>query len=149
MEAFETPLLALGIYAAVRWRPRLFIVCVALILACKEDSALYAIPLALWVAVRRDRKIGSILIGASAAIAGLDNLFLVPALIGYASAHGGRLPFGGVGGTLRAIIRTPDNSGPTSSPKAVPGTCGRWGLAPASRSWSYPRSPLSAFCSWQ
>jgi uncharacterized membrane protein len=107
VEAFETPLLALGIYAAVRWRPRLFIVCIALILACKEDSALYAIPLALWVALRRDRKIGSVLIGASVAVAGFDNLLLVPALIGYASAHGGRLPFGGFGGTLRAIIRTP------------------------------------------
>ena len=57
--------------------------------------------------MRRDRKIGSVLIGASVAVAGFDNLFLVPALIGYASAHGGRLPFGGFGGTLRAIIRTP------------------------------------------
>ena len=43
---------------------------------------------------------------ASAAVAAFDNLFLIPALIGYASAHGGRLPFGGLGGTLRAI-RTP------------------------------------------
>ncbi len=47
------------------------------------------------------------LIGASALMAGFDNVILVPALIGYASAHGGRLPFGGFGGTLRAIVRTP------------------------------------------
>ncbi len=107
VECFETPLLALGIYAAVVWRPRLFILCVVLVLMCKEDAALYTVPLALWALLRRDRKVGGALIGASALMAGFDNVILVPALIGYASAHGGRLPFGGFGGTLRAIVRTP------------------------------------------
>ncbi|MGA3218138.1 MAG: DUF2079 domain-containing protein [Acidimicrobiales bacterium] len=107
VECFETPILALGIYAAVRWRPRLFILCVALVLMCKEDAALYTVPLALWVLLRRDRKLGGALIVVSALVAGFDNIILVPALIGYASAHGGRLPFGGFTGTLRAIVRTP------------------------------------------
>jgi uncharacterized membrane protein len=107
VEAFESPLLALAIYCAVVWRPRTVIVCIALILACKEDAVLYAAPIALWVLLRRDRKIGAITLGASVAMAGFDNLFLVPALIGYASAHGGRLPFGGFGGTLRTFVRAP------------------------------------------
>jgi uncharacterized membrane protein len=107
VEAFETPLIALGIYAAVVWRPRLFLVCVALILLCKEDAALYTVPLAAWVALKRDRNVGVIAILASAFVAAFDNLFLIPALIGYASAHGGRLPFGGLGGTLRALVRRP------------------------------------------
>jgi uncharacterized membrane protein len=107
VEAFETPLLALGIYAAVRWRPALFIICAVLILMCKEDAALYTVPLAAWVLWRRDRNVGTVVICASALMAAFDNLLLVPALIGYASAHGGRLPFGGLAGTLRAIVRTP------------------------------------------
>jgi uncharacterized membrane protein len=107
VEAFETPLIALAIYAGVKWRPRLFLVCVALMLLCKEDAALYTVPLAAWVAIRRDRNVGLIAIAASAFVAAFDNLFLVPALIGYASAHGGRLPFGGLGGTLRTLVRRP------------------------------------------
>jgi uncharacterized membrane protein len=107
VEAFETPLLALAIYAGVVWRPRLFLLCVALLLLCKEDAALYTVPLASWAAFRRDRKVGVIALVASAAVAAFDNLFLIPALIGYASAHGGRLPFGGLGGTLRAAVRRP------------------------------------------
>jgi uncharacterized membrane protein len=107
VEAFEAPLLALGIYAAVVWRPRLFLVCIALLLLCKEDAALYTIPLAAWVGFRRDRQIAVIALVASACVAAFDNLFLIPALIGYASAHGGRLPFGGLGGTLRTALRRP------------------------------------------
>ncbi|HTT90616.1 MAG TPA: DUF2079 domain-containing protein [Acidimicrobiales bacterium] len=107
VEAFETPLIALAIYAGVVWRPRLFLLCIALLLLCKEDSALYTVPLAAWVAIRRDRNVGVIAIVASAAVAAFDNLFLIPALIGYASAHGGRLPFGGLGGTLRTLARRP------------------------------------------
>ena len=61
VECFETPLLALGIYAAVRWRPRLFVLCVVLLLMCKEDAALYTVPLALWAVLRRDRKLGEAL----------------------------------------------------------------------------------------
>lgn len=107
VEAFETPLIALAIYAGVVWRPRLFLACVALLLLCKEDAALYTVPLGIWVAVRRDRKAGAVAIVVSAAVAAFDNLFLIPALIGYASAHGGRLPFGGLGGTLQALVRRP------------------------------------------
>jgi uncharacterized membrane protein len=107
VEAFETPLIALAIYAGVVWRPRLFLVCVALLLLCKEDAALYTVPLAAWVAIRRDRDVGVVAIVASAFVAAFDNLFLIPALIGYASAHGGRLPFGGLGGTLRTLVRQP------------------------------------------
>ncbi len=107
VEAFEAPLLALAIYAAVVWRPKLFLVCIALLLLCKEDAALYTIPLAAWVGIRRDRQIAVVALLASACVAAFDNLFLIPALIGYASAHGGRLPFGGLGGTLRAALRRP------------------------------------------
>jgi uncharacterized membrane protein len=107
VEAFETPLVALAIYAGVVWRPKLFLLCVVLLLLCKEDAALYTVPLAAWVAIKRDRRVGVITLMASAVVAAFDNLFLIPALIGYASAHGGRLPFGGLGGTLRAIVRRP------------------------------------------
>ena len=107
VEAFEAPLLALAIYAGVVWRPKLFLLCIALLLLCKEDAALYTIPLATWVGIKRDRQIGVIALVASACVAAFDNLFLIPALIGYASAHGGRLPFGGLGGTLRAALRRP------------------------------------------
>ncbi len=107
VEAFETFLLAWAIYWAVRWRPRLFLACLALVLMCKEDAALYTAPLAIWALLRRDRRAGAVGLVASAAVAGFDNLFLVPTLIGYASAHGGRIPFGGFGGLFSTTINRP------------------------------------------
>ena len=107
VECFETPLLALGIYAAVSMaappvhplrRPGAHV---------QGGRGAVHGPSGPVGLLRRDRKLGGALIGASALMAGFDNIILVPALIGYASAHGGRLPFGGFGGTLRAIVRTP------------------------------------------
>ncbi|MGH9061280.1 MAG: DUF2079 domain-containing protein, partial [Acidimicrobiales bacterium] len=57
-EAFLVLTMAVAIYAAAEWRPRLLGVAVVLSLLCKEDTALLIIPLGLWVAWRRDRSWG-------------------------------------------------------------------------------------------
>jgi uncharacterized membrane protein len=107
VEAFETPLLALAIYAAVVWRPRLLLVVAALILLCKEDAAVYVAPLAIWVFLRRDRAIGAATFGASVLAAGLDNLVVIPAFIGFVNEHADRIPFGNLSAAWRVALRAP------------------------------------------
>lgn len=107
VEAFEVALIAWAIWAAVVWRPRLVIVAVGLLLLCKEDAAMYAVPLAVWVFARRDRRVGAGLFAGSLLAAGLNNWVAIPALLGVSNVHTNRLPFGGIGGAVREIIRHP------------------------------------------
>lgn len=107
VEAFETALLALAIYAAVVWRPRLLLVTAALVLLCKEDAALYVAPLAIWVFLRRDRRIGAAAFGASIVAAGIDNLIVIPAFIGFVNEHADRIPFGNLAAAWRVALRAP------------------------------------------
>lgn len=107
VECFEVAAVATAICAAIMWRPRVLLVAVAVLLLCKEDAAMYALPLGVWVALRRDRRWGVSIIGASIAFALVDNLIVIPALIGVGNIHIGRLPFGGVGGTLSTLFSHP------------------------------------------
>ncbi|MCL2394494.1 MAG: DUF2079 domain-containing protein, partial [Acidimicrobiaceae bacterium] len=57
-EAFLTLAIAIAIYAAVVWRPRLLLGAVIAALLCKQDTALLIIPLGIWVLWRRNRRLG-------------------------------------------------------------------------------------------
>jgi uncharacterized membrane protein len=107
VECFEVFLIAMALYAAVVWHPRLLAVMVLLLLLCKEDAAMYAIPLGLWVAFRRHRPLGLAIALAATWIALIDNLLVIPALIGVANIHGNRFPFHGIFGSLKELIRHP------------------------------------------
>lgn len=107
VECFEVALMATAIYCAVFWHPRLLVASAALLLLCKEDAAMYSLPLAVWVGLRRDRRLGVAIGAASIATALVDNLVLIPAFIGVYNIHTNRLPFGGFTGSLRAIVRYP------------------------------------------
>ncbi|HTV11449.1 MAG TPA: DUF2079 domain-containing protein [Acidimicrobiales bacterium] len=108
VEAFEAPILAFAIYAAVVWRPRLLLAMVVLLLMCKQDDALYAVPLGLWVALKRDRRTGELILGSALAIGLLENFVIVPALLnGVPATYSGWWPFGTFPETVRVIIRRP------------------------------------------
>jgi len=108
VEAFEASLLALAIYAAVVWRPRLLLVSIALLLLCKQDVAIYTIPIGLWVAFRRKPGVGTAIIAGSLAVGLLDNFVIVPALLnGIPTTYGGWIPFGGLHGFIEVMIRKP------------------------------------------
>jgi uncharacterized membrane protein len=99
--------LAIAVYAAVDWHPRLLIAAAIAALLCKQDTALMVIPLALWVAWRRDRRLGLILAGAAAAWMAIAFLVIINLLLGTTSFNMARVPFGGFTGFVKSIFTKP------------------------------------------
>ena len=124
-EAFLVLFLAVAVYAALEWRPALLIAASVGSLLVKEDTALLIVPLAAWVAWRRDRRIG---IGLAVA-AGLYMAFaygvVILLLLGTVSFYANRIPFGGLGGLVGAPF------------------------VHAGRFWSYVTSGHKPFYVWQ
>jgi uncharacterized membrane protein len=106
-EAFQPLFISLAIYAALERRSRLLVVTVVLALLVKEDAALLVIPLGLWVAARRDRRLGTWIVAGSVAYAMVANWVIIPSLLGSSSIYTGRIPFGGVSGLLATLFRRP------------------------------------------
>ncbi|HXW80605.1 MAG TPA: DUF2079 domain-containing protein [Acidimicrobiales bacterium] len=108
VEAFEVPIVAFAIYAAVVWRPRLLLAMAILLLLCKQDDALYVIPLGLWVALRRDHDTGMFIVGAGLFVGLLENLVLVPVLLnGVPPSYAGWWPFGSLHSTVHVLVAKP------------------------------------------
>ncbi len=78
-----------------------------LALLVKEDAALLVIPLGLWVAARRDRRLGTWIVAGSVAYAMVANWVIIPSLLGSSSIYTGRIPFGGVSGLFATLFRRP------------------------------------------
>jgi uncharacterized membrane protein len=106
VEGFTVFFLSLAIYAAVESKGRLLALSAIGLLLCKEDTALFVVPLALWVFWRRNRKWGVRLFAGAVAAAAAESGFIY-AVLGQLTAHGGRLPFGGLGGTIRNALLHP------------------------------------------
>lgn len=106
-EAFLVLFLALAIYAALEWKRTLLVVSVAGCLLVKEDTALLVVPLALWVAWRRDRRLGLQLAVAAAAYMAIAYEVVIRSLLGTTSFYANRLPFGGLGGLAAAPFAHP------------------------------------------
>jgi uncharacterized membrane protein len=106
-ESFLTLAIAVAIYAAVVWKPRLLIGAVVTALLCKQDTALLVIPLGAWVLWRRHRKLGiAIMIGAAAWMAIAFDV-IIKSILGTASFNSTRIPFGGTLGFVKAIFTEP------------------------------------------
>ena len=56
-EAFQVFFVSVAIYAAIESKSGLLVVMAALMLMVKEDAAVSVVPLGLWVAARRDRRL--------------------------------------------------------------------------------------------
>ena len=108
VEAFEAPLLALAIYCIVAWKPRLLLMAVVLLLLCKQDDALYLVPLGLVVMASGHRRFGMGIAGAAAAVGVAENVVLIPLLLnGVPISYGGWWPFGSFSHTVQVVIRSP------------------------------------------
>jgi uncharacterized membrane protein len=96
-DSFIVPLLGFAIFAAAENRPRMFIVFSVLCLLCKEDVVLVLLPVAIWYAVRHNRRVGAWVAGGSvlAAVAAM-NLVMRP-LVGVATRNAYRIPFSSCG----------------------------------------------------
>jgi uncharacterized membrane protein len=108
-DAFIAPFLGFAIYAAVERKWRMYLVFVVLALLVKEDASLVLVPLGLWVAVKRDRKVGLLTIVASIAFMLFAMFVVMRSLIGVPTRNAWRIPFGGPSGFLKAVVTQPHN----------------------------------------
>jgi uncharacterized membrane protein len=106
-DAFVAPLLGMAIYAAVERRWRMYAVFVVLTLLVKEDASLVLVPLGIWVAVKRDRRIGLISIVGSLSFMVFAMFVVMRGLIGVPTRNGWRVPFGGPAGFLKTVVTRP------------------------------------------
>ena len=126
VEAFEAPILAFAVYAAVVWRPRLLIVMVfSSTVQTGRRSLRGATGPVGGVAARPQPGHGNNWRGVVVGL--LENFLLVPALL---TAYRLPTPVGGRSGPSQygpvTRAQTGEVLGTSPSHKAVPGTCGRW-----------------------
>ena len=106
-EAFLTLAIAIGIYAAVEWRPRLLLGAVIAALLCKQDTALLIIPLGIWVLWRRDRRLGVLIAVGAAVWMAIAFDVIIRIILGTASFNSVRIPFGGMTGFVKTLFTKP------------------------------------------
>jgi uncharacterized membrane protein len=106
-EAFQVLIISVAIYAAIERKNTLLIVMAVLALMVKEDAAVLVVPLGVWVATRRNRRLGLSIITGSVLYAIVANWLIIPSILGAPGIYGGRIPFGGVSGLLSTIFHRP------------------------------------------
>lgn len=106
-DAFLGVLVGMAIWAALGRRWKLYTLFVVLALLVKEDVALVIVPLGIWVALRRDRRIGLLTILGSIGFAVVAMYVVMRSLIGVPTRNAWRVPFGGPGGLVRATLERP------------------------------------------
>jgi uncharacterized membrane protein len=106
-DAFLGVFVGFAIYAALERRWRLYAVFVVLALMVKEDASLVIVPLGIWVAVRRDRRIGLLTVFGSLAFMAVAMFVVMRSLIGVPTRNTWRIPFGGVRGLIDTSITDP------------------------------------------
>ncbi|MGH8945420.1 MAG: DUF2079 domain-containing protein [Acidimicrobiia bacterium] len=108
-DSFLPLFLGFAIFAALTSRWRLYAVAVVLALLVKEDVALVMIPLGIWVAVKRDRRIGLLTVGGSVIYALFALFVVMRPLTGVPTLNLWRIPFGGPLGLIREGLTRPGN----------------------------------------
>lgn len=106
-DAFVTLFISVAIYAAIERKQALLVVMVALALLTKEDVAALIVPLGVWIALRRDRRLGGIIIAGATGWALVANLLIIPAFLGSSTIYGSFIPFGGIAGFLGTVVHRP------------------------------------------
>lgn len=106
-DAFIAPLLGMAIYAAVERKWRMYAVFVVLALLVKEDASLVLVPLGVWVAVKRDRRIGIASVVGCVSFMAFAMFVVMRGLIGVPTRNSWRVPFGGPTGFLKAVFTRP------------------------------------------
>lgn len=106
-DAFLGVFVGFALYAALERKWRLYAVFVVLSLLVKEDASLVIVPLGIWVAIRRDRRIGLLTVFGSLAFMAVAMLVVMRSLIGVPTRNAWRIPFGGVGGLIDTTITNP------------------------------------------
>ena len=106
-DAFLGVFVGFAIYAALERRWRMYAVFVVLSLLVKEDVSLVIVPLGIWVAIRRDRRIGLLTVFGSVAFMAVAMFVVMRSLIGVPTLNTWRIPFGGVRGLIDTTVTNP------------------------------------------
>ena len=106
-DAFLGAFVAFAIWAALERRWRWYLVFVVLALLVKEDASLVIVPLGVWVAVKRDRRLGLMTIFASLAFMAVAMFLVMRSLIGVPTRNSWRIPFGGPRGVIDTALTNP------------------------------------------
>jgi uncharacterized membrane protein len=106
-DAFVGVFVGFAIYAALERKWRLYAVFVVLSLMVKEDVSLVIVPLGIWVALRRDRRIGLLTVFGSLAFMAVAMFVVMRSLIGVPTRNTWRIPFGGVRGLIDTSLTDP------------------------------------------
>jgi uncharacterized membrane protein len=106
-DSYIAPLVGMAIYAAVERRWRMYACFFVLALLVKEDASFVLVPLAVWVTVKRDRRVGLMSATASIGFMLFAMFVVVRSLIGVPTRNAWRVPFGGPTGFLKAVFVQP------------------------------------------
>lgn len=106
-DSFIGVLIGMAIYAAIERRWRMYLVFVVLTLMVKEDASLVVVPLGVWVALKRNVRIGLATIVGSLAFMAVAMLVVMRSLIGVPTRNGWRVPFGGPAGFIKTVFTDP------------------------------------------
>jgi uncharacterized membrane protein len=108
-DCFLALFVGMAIYGALERKWRLYWLFVVLTILVKEDVSLVLLPLAVWVALRRDRRIGVATALATVGATLIGMYVIMRSLIHVPTRNGWRIPFGGPAGLLREVIARPGN----------------------------------------
>ena len=106
-DSFLGVLVGFAIWAALTRRWKAYVVFVVLALLVKEDVSLLVVPLGIWVAIKRDRRIGLLTIVGSLGFMAIAMLVVMRGLTGMATRNAWRIPFGGPFGFLKRLFTHP------------------------------------------
>jgi len=108
-DSLGVPLGLFALYFMTRSRWRCYLVMVGMLLLVKEDVWLLVLPLGIYVAARKNLRVGLITVGVSVVWFLLAFFWIQPALSGVAagSLDSWRIPFGGYGGLVESLFSRP------------------------------------------
>lgn len=106
-DVFEVPLIFLAFWLVLRQRWIAYWICVAALLLVKEDVALLTLAIGAWLAFRSKGRAGLATVGVSLMWLLATLTLIIPAFNKAGPLYGNRLPFGGIGGTLRTSLTRP------------------------------------------
>lgn len=106
-DSFLGLFIGMAIWAGLSRHWRTYGAFVVLALLVKEDVALVVLPLGVWVALRRDLRIGLLTIAGSLGYMAFAMLVVMRSLIGVPTRNLWRIPFGGIEGLIRTTIYQP------------------------------------------
>lgn len=106
-DSFLGLFIGMALWAALSRHWRTYAAFVVLALLVKEDVSLVVLPLGVWVALRRDRRIGVLSIVGSLGYMAFAMFVIMRSLIGVPTRNLWRIPFGGISDLIATTIYRP------------------------------------------